>query len=233
MALQTQLRSAAQASFAALPTPEFERDHLRDWNFIELPTEVNFTRNGMRLRGYPALIAEKDGSLALRVLDSPTCAKVATRAGLWRLIGWQIGPAFKPLAARPTPFPADDLALCRFRDATSIARGHNERSPRSRFLSNGLLQRDQEAFAAVLECGKARLAAARIEVFDTTDAILAAYHEVWRILAGELSPVWAEAVADIRDQLAWLVYPGFLSETLAEWLSHLPRYLQAIALRLQ
>jgi hypothetical protein len=51
------------------------------------------------------------------------------------------------------------------------------------FLNNGLLPRDPAAFAAVLECGKARLAAAQIEVCDTADAILAAYHEVQRILA--------------------------------------------------
>ncbi|MBK8752930.1 MAG: DUF3418 domain-containing protein [Candidatus Competibacteraceae bacterium] len=43
--------------------------------------------------------------------------------------------------------------------------------------------------------------------------------------------VWAEAIADSRDQLARLVYPGFLSQTPAEWLPHLPRYLRAMALR--
>jgi hypothetical protein len=36
---------------------------------------------------------------------------------------------------------------------------------------------------------------------------LAAYHEVRRLL-GEASPVWAEALADVREQLAHLVYPG-------------------------
>ena len=63
------------------------------------------------------------------------------------------------------------------------------------------------------------------------DAILAAYHEVRRMLSDE--PVWAEAMADIRDQLAHLIYPGFLGQTPPEWLPHLPRYLRAIALRLQ
>ena len=45
-------------------------------------------------------------------------------------------------------------------------------------------------------------------------------------------PVWAEALADIRDQLAHLIYPGFLRQTPPEWLPHLPRYLRAIAVRL-
>ena len=37
----------------------------------------------------------------------------------------------------------------------------------------------------------------------------------------------------MREQLARLVYPGFLSATPPEWLPHLPRYLRAVGLRLQ
>lgn len=40
-------------------------------------------------------------------------------------------------------------------------------------------------------------------------------------------------MTDIREQLARLVYPGFLRQTPPEWLPHLPRYLRAIASRLQ
>jgi ATP-dependent helicase HrpA len=100
------------------------------------------------------------------------------------------------------------------------------------FLNNEPLPRNPAAFAALLERGKTRLTAARAEICHTADAILAAYYEVRRMLAGESSPVWAEAIADCRDQLMRLVYPGFLSRTPAEWLPHVPRYLRAIASRL-
>lgn len=62
-------------------------------------------------------------------------------------------------------------------------------------------------------------------------AILAAFHEARRMVDDD--PARAEALADIRDQLARLVYPGFLGQTPPEWLPHLPRYLRAIVLRLQ
>lgn len=42
-----------------------------------------------------------------------------------------------------------------------------------------------------------------------------------------------EAIEDIRNQLASLIYPGFINQTPPEWLPHLPRYLRAIHLRLQ
>ena len=90
-AIQAQVRGEARNRFAALPTPEFEREKLRDWDFDELPEEVSFIRNGIQLRGYPALVAETDGCLALRVLDSAVRAEAATRAGLRRLIRWRLG----------------------------------------------------------------------------------------------------------------------------------------------
>ena len=51
-------------------------------------------------------------------------------------------------------------------------------------------------------------------------------------IKGSLSLSWVEAVQDIDEQLDWLIYPGFLSETPSQWLKHYPRYLKAIGLRL-
>jgi ATP-dependent helicase HrpA len=48
-----------------------------------------------------------------------------------------------------------------------------------------------------------------------------------------LPELWAHAAADIRDQLAHLMYTGFLVGTPSEWLVHYPRYLSAIRMRLQ
>lgn len=42
-----------------------------------------------------------------------------------------------------------------------------------------------------------------------------------------------EATTDIHEQLARLIYPGFLHQTPPDWLQQLPRYLRAISLRLQ
>ncbi|KAB2927904.1 MAG: ATP-dependent RNA helicase HrpA [Candidatus Contendobacter sp.] len=230
-AIQARLRGEARTRFAALPTPEFERERLRDWDFGELPEEVSFVRNGIQLRGYPALAAEPDGTLALRVLDSPARAEAAMRGGLRRLIGWRLGPAFKLLARDLPQFQRMTLHYLGLGTQEQLREDLLNAILDRAFLADGSLPRDRAAFDSLLESGRTRLAAARVEVCDTAAAILAAYHEVRRMLTDE--PVWAEAMADVREQLARLVYPGFLSETPAEWLPHLPRYLRAIALRLQ
>ena len=232
-AIQAQVRGEARHRFAALPTPEFERDNMRDWDFGELPEEVSFVRNGIQLRGYPALMAESDGSLALRVLDSPARAEAATRAGLRRLIGWRLGAAFKQLAR--------DLPLFKQMTLHYLGLGTQEQLRNElidaildqAFLNEQPSPRNRAAFDQLLERGKNRLVAARVEVSETAAAILAAYHEVRRILNAESSPVWAEAITDLRNQLAGLVYPGFLSQTPPDWLPHVPRYLRAMILRLQ
>lgn len=231
-ALQAQLRGEARTSFAALPTPEFERERLRDWDFGALPAEVSFVRNGIQLRGYPALVAEADGTLALRVLDGPARAEAATRAGLLRLIAWRLGAAYKALAR--------DLPKLQSMTLHYVGLGTQEHLREDllaailgrAFLVQRPLPRDRAAFDALLEDGKTRLAAERVALCDMAAATLAAYHEVRRALLDD-SPVWAEALADIRTQLSRLVYPGFLSQTPPEWLPHLPRYLRAIALRVQ
>lgn len=74
--------------------------------------------------------------------------------------------------------------------------------------------------------------AARAEISKIAAEILHAYYQVRQHLNRESSPVWAEALADLREQLAHLVYPGFLRHTPAEWLPHLPRYLRAMTIRL-
>ncbi|MBE2294447.1 MAG: DUF3418 domain-containing protein, partial [Phycisphaerales bacterium] len=230
-AIQRELRGEARTGFAALPTPEFERERLRDWDFGALPAEVNFTRNGIQLRGYPALIAEADGSLALRLLDSPARAEAATRIGLRRLIGWRLGPAFKQLARDLPHLQRMTLHFVGLGTQENLREDLLNAILDRAFLVDQPLPRERAEFEALLERGKTRLAAAKAEVCDAADAILVAYHEVRRALSDE--PTWAEALADIRDQLAHLIYPGFLSQTPSEWLPHLPRYLRAIALRLR
>ena len=230
-ALQVQLRGEARSSFAALPTPEFERERLRDWDFGELPEEVSFVRNGIQLRGYPGLVVETGAPLRLRVLDSPLRAEAATRAGLRRLIAWRLGPAFKQLARDLPHFQRMTLHYVGLGNQEALREDVLDAILDRAFLAEPSLPRDRTAFDALLERGKTRLAAARVEVCELADAVLAAYHEVRRSLSDD--PIWVEAMADVRDQLARLVYPGFLSQTPPEWLPHLPRYLRAITLRLQ
>lgn len=230
--IQAQCRSAARRSFAALPTPEFEREGVRDWDFGDLPEEVSFVRNSVQLRGYPALVAEADGTLALRVLDSPARAAAALRTGLRRLIGWRLGPAFKALGRDLPHMQRMTLHYLGLGTQQQLREDLLDAILDRAFLTDEPMPRNRAAFEALLERGRSRLPAAWADLGKIAAETLAAYHEVQRSLSRVESPVWAEALADLRDQLARLIYPGFLSQTPPEWSPHLPRYLRAIAVRL-
>jgi ATP-dependent helicase HrpA len=91
---------------------------------------------------------------------------------------------------------------------------------------------DAAGFARLLERARLGLSAGTARVVSDVAQALTAAQEAAASLDAATSPVLAPAVADIRRQLAGLIYPGFVSETGAARLPDLTRYLRAITQRL-
>ena len=87
---------AGRASFARIPASDLEREGITRWDFGDLPEQVDLTRAGIQVRGYPALVDQGD-SVAIRILDSPEGAALAMRGGLRRLFGLQLGADLRRL----------------------------------------------------------------------------------------------------------------------------------------
>jgi ATP-dependent helicase HrpA len=226
------LQGRARESFAALPTPEFERDDVKDWDFGELPDTVEFTRNQIRLKGYPALMVQANGSVALRLVDSPERAEQTLRAGLRRLIMLRLRDKIRYLKRNLPDFQTMSLYFVRVGNQEALREDLLTAILDQAFLDETLLPRDRAAFAACLERGKARLLEVANEICGLVGQALATYHEVRKLLNGDIPFSWQEVAEDIWEQLDWLVYPGFVTHTPDPWLQHLPRYLKAIQVRL-
>jgi ATP-dependent helicase HrpA len=87
-------------------------------------------------------------------------------------------------------------------------------------------------FARLRDEVRADLVDATANVVHQVRAVLATSYEVGQRLAGTRDPSLVPALADIRQQLNGLVYPGFVTATGYRQLRHLPRYLHAITYRL-
>ncbi len=85
-----------QQRFAAIPASGLEREGLTRWTFGDLPEQVDLTRAGIQLRGYPALV-DTGEAVAIRVLDSAEGAALAMRAGLRRLFMLHLGAELRVL----------------------------------------------------------------------------------------------------------------------------------------
>ncbi len=232
-AIQARLRGTAEDRFAALPTPEFERGQVRAWDFGDLPESVEFTRNDLTLQGYPALVAQPDGSVALRLLDAPERAEHALRDGLRRLIALQIKDKMKYLRHNLPAFHTMSLHFLKVGPQQELREDLLAAIVDRAFLDGRPLPRTAAAFTQCLERGQRCLLEVANELCARVGQILSAYHEIRTMLGANLPYSWSEAVQDIEEQLEGLIYPGFLSRTPSEWLQQMPRYLQAVQIRLQ
>ncbi|HXH03389.1 MAG TPA: ATP-dependent RNA helicase HrpA [Candidatus Competibacteraceae bacterium] len=254
-ALQLQLRQQARSAFAELaraparresgrqktatqpvPAPAaathpWERRDLHDWDFGTLPEEVAFTRNNIALKGYPALTLEADATLALKLFDTPERARVEHRRGLWRLIELRHRDKVKYLRRNLPGLQTMALHFIRVGRQEQLV-DDLVHAILDRAYLEGELPRDRRAFEACLERGGPRLLEMANQVCAIVGAILEQYHQVNKRLAGTVALSALEAVQDVREQLAELIYPGFVAATPDPWLGHLPRYLKAAALRL-
>ena len=248
-ALQLRLRQAAGRAFADLakvpvrkarpaaaanqgraePAADWDRPVVR-WDVDALPEAVTFQRQGTTLKGYPALVVEGEG-LRLALRDDPYKAASDHRAGVRTLILREHRDKIAYLRRHIPGLNAMALHFVRIGSQQALVDDLIQAAVERAYFDDGV-PRDQAAYRAALERGGPRLVPAATELAALVADILARHHEAGRRLPTQPPAPWGPALEDIRQQLADLVYPGFITATPAEWLVHLPRYLQAVGMRL-
>ncbi|WP_374287782.1 ATP-dependent RNA helicase HrpA [Pseudomonas fluvialis] len=94
------------------------------------------------------------------------------------------------------------------------------------------LPRDGAALAALAEKKRGDWSGHAERIAKLTLEILKLAHGLQKRFKGKIDLAQAMALNDIKQQLANLVYPGFVRETPGEWLKEIPRYLKAVEQRL-
>ncbi|QKT02939.1 ATP-dependent RNA helicase HrpA [Ectothiorhodospiraceae bacterium 2226] len=231
-ALKARLAARAGAQFSAAVHPEWEREAVEAWDVGELPDSVAFERGGLALRGYPALVAEGE-RVALRLLDDPAKAAAAHREGVRALGARALNRELRYLRKN---LPGLDR-LCLHYAAVGRCQDLTEdlvsaALARALALDEAPPPRTPADFEARCAAAQQNLVGQGNELAAAVGEALAEYHGVRKRLKGGLPPAWLEAAGDMRAQLGALVYPGFVARTPWTWLQHYPRYLRALARRL-
>ncbi len=203
-----------------------------DWSFGPLPELMELAREvgGRRQTaiGYPALVDLGD-AVALQLFDDPAQARATHRAGLARLFAIALREPLRYFEKHIPDFQAMSLRFAAFGGADDLRRE----------LVAALLERvclveplpaDGPAFAARVAEARARLNLIGQSLAQTVGQILVEHAAALRKL-GAVRP-GAAAAADIEAQLRELLPKRFVTATPAGQLGHLPRYLKAIAMRL-
>ncbi len=232
LALQNQLKDKAQQSFAAVPAWDGERQGIIEWDFGDLPVHVDFNRNGVQMRGYPALVDHKE-SVAIRLFDTTDEAQRETRKALRRLISFSVPDKIKYLNKNLPQIKQMGLYYAPVGRVDELQRDLIDAVIDQAFLGEGMLPRTHRDFEACVLNGKQKMLAVANELCKLVHDTLAEHHQLNKQLKGALNPLWLQAIADIKSQLRCLIYKGFINRTPIEWLREYPRYFRAINRRLE
>jgi len=222
-----QVRSSASQPLPAVVDSTSAR--YTAWTFGDLPELLEVKKGGQTLIGYPAVI-DKGPHVEIEVFDEPDAAATKHRAGLRRLVALQIRDALKSveknLAGEVQRLAVAYLPLGTVEELRAqIIEVALDRA----FLAEPL-PADAASFARRVDEGRGRLTLIAQEVTRLAGAVLADLAAAQKKLKDARAP--KDVADDVAAQLERLVPKRFVAETPWERLAHLPRYLKAIAMRL-
>ena len=204
-------------------------NRFRSWTFGDLPELMEVEVAGRTVIGFPALQDEGD-AVSLRVLDTPEAAQQIHRAGLRRLFALELRDQVKFI----------EKSLPGLRDmAMQYMNLGTEPELRAQLVSATLERccmmepwpQDAAAFVTRRDEARPRISLVAQEIGRLAGAVLTEYTALHKRFAS--MKAHADAVADMRAQLDALVGKYFIERTPFERLAHYPRYLKAIALRIE
>ncbi|MCP5299924.1 MAG: ATP-dependent RNA helicase HrpA [Chromatiaceae bacterium] len=232
-------RRAAAAERGQPALPAGSTGHLVDWTVGALAEQVTQHAGRLQVRGYPAL-ADCGDHVEMRVVDSLDAARRVHHVGLRRLLWLRESKAIRTLKKNVRGL--SEMRLHYANVPSPPAGMHDEvrdildelvaLALDRAFIDDAWLIRDREAFERCRESGGPRLGPSLLEVAELASAVLDQAHGLRRALTGITQGNWKQAVDDMREQLDRLVYRGFVNTTPYSRLLDYPRYLKAMALRI-
>jgi ATP-dependent helicase HrpA len=200
---------------------------LTSWTFGTLPELLEIVQGKLTLIGFPALV-DKGSHCDLEVFDDPTVAARTHRVGLRRLFALQLKDQLK--------FIEKNIPGLQQMGMQFMALGSQEEL-REQIINKALdiaclqdpLPTDAVSFTKRKDEAKSRLTLLVNEIARLLSQVLTEFHGLPKKLQG----VQAQAAADMQGQLQGLVNKRFLADVDYAQLSHFPRYLKAINVRLE
>ena len=229
-ALKTQLGEAAQLTFSETTTG-IERKDIRTWDFGDLPQTITFTRGGRQITGYPALADEGD-CVAIQLFDVAAAAAESMRAGIVRLTRLVLKEQLRQLEKNLRGFEQAALQLRTTANVDELRADLVAAICDRAFIGDDELPRGLKAFEEQVKRARTRLPAVNEAACRMFATIAAEQHQL-ALALGAAKGKEVRAANDLRAQCERLIYRGFFKATPWPQLTHLPRYLQAMRLRLK
>jgi len=228
--LQQQFAAQADQGFNQRSRLKIEVEGAVDWAFGDLPELVLIDQGGITLKGYPAVIDQGE-AVAVRVLDNLAEAERVSRQGLLRLFMLRLPDQSKYLRRNMPGFKQFSIYYATRGSSEELLTDLVEAVFRFTFIEDRARVMSAAAFEQRLR-DKVELVSMMNQTGRLVAEVLKTANEIERqLLVGE-NPLNRGSRADVREQLAQLLAPGFIRVASLKWLKQYPRYLQAMLYRL-
>ena len=198
------------------------------WTFGTLPELLELRKGGQVLVGFPAIV-DKLTHVELEVFDEPELAQARHRAGLVRLLALQLKEPLKHLEKNLPEFQRSAALFMPLGTADELREQMLGLALERAFLADPW-PTDAVSFRQRLDDGRPRLVLVAQEVARLAGTVLVDWSAAQRKLKDSRPP--KDVADDIAAQLQRLVPKRFLREMPWVVLQHVPRYLQAVTMRL-
>ncbi|MGG7605639.1 ATP-dependent RNA helicase HrpA [Massilia sp. BKSP1R2A-1] len=220
-------KPAAQAAAPAPAAGAIQHTGLTTWSFGELPELLEITQGKLTLIGFPALV-DKGTHCDLEVFDDPNVAARTHRIGLRRLFALQLKDQLK--------FAEKNIPGLQGMGMQFMSVGTQE-DLRDQIIAKAIdiaclqdpLPINSGEFNKRKDEGKGRIGLLINEIARLVGSILSEFHGMPKRIQS-LPPA---VQSDIQSQLQGLIHKRFIADNEYSQLSHFPRYLKAINVRLE
>ncbi|MGB9089305.1 MAG: ATP-dependent RNA helicase HrpA [Pseudomonas farsensis] len=230
--LTARFAAASQAALA-LPRDEKTERPVQAKAFAEVAQTTQQKIAGLSMTVYPALV-EENGSVREGRFSTQAEAEYQHRRALQRLLLQQLAEPAKFLRGKLPGLTELGLLYRELGRVEALVEDILLASLDSCVLEGEEpLPRDGAGLASLAERKRGNWAEHAERLARLTLEVLKLWHGLQKRFKGKIDLSQAVALNDIKQQLANLVYPGFVRETPGVWLKELPRYLKAVELRLE
>ncbi|MDP0562757.1 MAG: ATP-dependent RNA helicase HrpA [Candidatus Endonucleobacter sp. (ex Gigantidas childressi)] len=232
--LKEKFEKQAQAGICDFSSNDMEQEGLKDWSCGDLPLEVTQKCFGLILKMYPALVDQRS-SVSVALFESAALAEKEHRLGLVRLLRFRLESQLKFIISKMPHLKETKLLSVNFVNHKVF-----DDEIQDFLVLQALLQSDRgrpssrEVFDQLVEDVKETLLSLAEEVDILLNDIFRVAQPIFCKLKDKRIPFdRVFSMADIKWHLNHLLGKGFLQKAGMEWLSHYPRYMKAVALRLE
>ena len=230
--LTARFAAASQAALA-LPRDEKTERPVQAKAFAEVAQTTQQKIAGLSMTVYPALV-EENGAVREGRFSTQAEAEFQHRRALQRLLLQQLAEPAKFLRGKLPGLTELGLLYRELGRVEALVEDILLASLNSCVLEGEEpLPRDGAGLASLAERKRGNWAEHAERLARLTLEVLKLWHGLQKRFKGKIDLSQAVALNDIKQQLANLVYPGFVRETPGVWLKELPRYLKAVELRLE